>query len=150
MVNHLKLDDSGGGSNDYLFGTTKTYLRESSQGAHTQVHIFKISLDSSHKINQSQNPILVKLNPSDLGSGSFFTGISDQLENGGAEFHSLMFDPQNMKLFYLKPNFNQASVVAVQIYSDIQNVYESIFIGSAIGTISSENYIKQSYSVGSA
>ena len=95
MVDHLKLDVSGGGSSDYLFGTTKTYLRNESEGAHTQVHIFRISLTSDHKIDQSVNPVLAQLKPTDLGSDSFFTGISNQLENAGSEFHSLMYDPQN-------------------------------------------------------
>ena len=50
MIDHLKLYD---GSTDYLYGTTRTYMTESSTGTFTQCYIFRVRLKSDHKIDDS-------------------------------------------------------------------------------------------------
>ena len=107
MVDHMKLYE--GSSDDYLFGTTRTHLRESSATqTHTQIHIFRVRLKSKsdHKIDASGAHYVSQLDSTDLGVGSYVTGISNELENSDMEFHLLLFDAENKKLYYMKPHLN--------------------------------------------
>ena len=105
MVDHMKLFE--GGSNDYIFGTTRTYMDSGSVGTFTQAHIFRVKLISSdHKIDTSSGLLVSKLSSGSLGTDSYVTGISNSLENSDKEFHLTIFDPTNKKLYYMKPNFD--------------------------------------------
>ena len=79
MVDHLKLHE--GGSDDYLFGTTRTYKFDGTTSTFSQAHIFRVRLKSDHKIDDGGGHDVSRLSSAALGNWSYVTGISNELEN---------------------------------------------------------------------
>lgn len=148
MIDHMKLHQ---GPTDYLFGTTRTHLRPTSTGTHTQIHVWRVRLlASTHKVDSSGGFLVAKIDPAGLGAQSYVTGISNSLENSETEFHLTYFDPTNQKLFYMRPSLLSSSttVQSIEIYRNIDYIKETAFVGSSVGAIGAYSYIKQAYAVG--
>ena len=109
-IDHLKVHY---GSQDYLFGTTRTHLRETSNTDSTQIWLFRVRLNSLHELCAQTgctpgwgSDIFTKIDAGTHGvtHGSLrVTGISNSLESSNGEdkvMHIIFFDSQKYELWY--------------------------------------------------
>ena len=64
-----------------------------------------MELKSDHKIDDSGGNMVSHM--TGMGTGSYVTGISNELESSDKEFHLVLFDPSVSKLYYAKVNLDE-------------------------------------------
>ena len=142
----MGLDETGATS--HLFGTTRS-IKLGNVGE--QVYIWRVSLLTGSSYIDTNSLIVRELDQSDLlHASNFVSGIKKTLTGSGSEIHLVLFVESDMMLYYLKGSFTSGSGdhTAVRIYSSLNGVGETFFVGSTTETVGSESDVYQSFTVG--